>query len=638
MISRAASCVLVLLTFVPSVLGAVTPPPWIQAAAMDPIPEQDKSTEAIVLLDHTAITVAPSGDVTTQRRRVVKVLTPAGKAHGYGGASFDGNTKLRGLQGWSIEPSGKVHRLKERDAVESTAADFEVYTDAKVKVLDLPAEVGSVIAYEYTLREKPYEPVAVWRFQEEIPVRRAQFSLMLPAGWTYDTTWRNFATAGAAAGPTWELRDLPPIADEPRMPEAVTLAGRMGVQWLAPQAGAKRTWSDIARWFGGLAAQRVAPTPAIQTQVRTLTEGAPDPVRALARFSQLDVRYVAVAIGIGGYQPHPSSEVFTNRYGDCKDKATLLRTMLKENGVESLYVLVNTTRGMVDPSFASITAFNHVISAVRIPKEKAKAFPAAIEHPTLGALLLFDPTSTTTPFGHLPSYLQGSRGLLVTADGGELIELPLPKPDANELRRVARLKLDESGTLRGTIEETRTGDMAAFMRGWLQPLNAAERVRAIESSIGRSLAHYTIAGMTIEQLDDPEPPLVIRYELTVPAYASRVADMFLVRPRVLGAKGESTIPMKDRKYGYVTDGVSLQTDDVEIALPASVKLDELPKPVTVTSPHLQYTSSSGFENGVLRYKRRYAMQTLGVEREAIPALNDAFARISADERASAVFK
>jgi hypothetical protein len=628
---------LLLIALLAAPLHGASAPPWVHAAAAEALPPQESSTAAVVLLSDSTVTVSPAGEVTTQYRRAVKVLTPAGKAHAYGVAGFDANTKLRGLQGWSIDPAGKVTRMKERHAVESSAADFEVYTDAKVKILDLPAEVGSVIAYEYTLREKPYEPVAVWRFQESIPVRNARFSLVLPAGWTHDAAWMNHTAAAPVAGMAWHLRNIAPIADEPRMPEAATLAGRLGVQWRAPGVAA-RSWSDVARWYGGLAAPRLASTPEIQAQVRALTGSAADPVRALARFAQLDVRYVAVAIGIGGYQPHASTEVFANRYGDCKDKATLLHTMLREKGTEAYYVLVNTTPGMVDPAFPSITAFNHVISAIRLPKEKAKGLHAVVEHPALGPLLLFDPTSTTTPFTHLPSYLQGSRGLLVTSDGGELIDLPLPKPDANELRRVARLRLDPDGTLLGTIEETRTGAMAAEMRAWLQPLDATARVRAIESSLGRHLAHYKTAGMTIGQLDDPEPPLVIRYELTVPAYATRVADMILIRPRILGVKGEGTISLQERKYGYVTDGVSLQTDEVEIALPPQIALDELPKAVDVSTPYVQYTSNSAFENGVLRYKRRYAMQTNAVTLETIPALNAAFATIGADERASAVFK
>ena len=65
----------------------------------------------------------------------------------------------------------------------------------------------------------------------------------------------------------------------------------------------------------------------------------------LAEFVQQDIRYVGIELGIGGFQPHPAPDVFSHRYGDCKDKATLVRTMLREIGVDSYYVLINATRG-----------------------------------------------------------------------------------------------------------------------------------------------------------------------------------------------------------------------------------------------------------------------------------------------------
>jgi transglutaminase-like putative cysteine protease len=611
--------------------GAASAPDWVRAAMARPVPAQPPRTAAVVLSDTTTLTFATSGDVTTQRRRVVKILTPAGREYAYGYAIFDDNTKLRTLRAWSVEPSGEVHAVRERDAVETSAASFELFTDAKMKFLDIPSEVGSVVAYEYETRERPYEPVTLWRFQESIPVLRARLEARVPAGWQHTAKWMQYPSVEPAAGPAWELTDVPAIPDEPRMPEGATVAGRMGVHW-----NAQRSWNDVATWYHGLAASRLAPTPALQAKTRELTGGAADPIRPLARFAQRDVRYVAVEIGIGGYQPHAAGEVFANRFGDCKDKATLLRAMLKEIGVESHYVLVHTTRGMVEPSFATVHAFNHVISAIQLPRERAKGLDAVIEHPRLGPLLLFDPTSTTTPLGQLPPYLQASRGLLVTPSGGELIELPSHAAESSALRRTAKLQLDASGTLRGSVEEVRTGAIAASMRAQLQPLSAAERVRFIESSLAHHLAQQTATDVKIENLDEPEAELVVRYSVAAPGYAKRVADMVLVRPRVLGAKGESAIATAERKHGYVTDGPSVQTDDVEIAVPLG--MDELPKPVTVTTPHVQYASSSTFEQGVLRYTRRYAMKTWSVDRDALPALNDAFARIAADERASAVFK
>jgi len=628
MIARA----LALLLFA-GVAHAASAPDWVQRAAAEPVPPQPPRTAAVVLSDTTTLSFAPSGEVTTQRRRVVKILTSSGHDYAYGAAMFDDNTKLLTLRGWSIAPSGEVKKLRERDAIETTAASFEIFTDTRMKFLDLPSEVGSVIAYEYETRERPYEPVSVWPFQERIPVLRARFEAHVPAGWQHTVKWMNYASVEPSAGPTWELRNVPAIADEPRMPEDGAVAGRMGVHW-----NNSRSWNDVATWYQGLAASRLAPTPPVQAKTRELTANGADSIRAIARFAQRDVRYVAVEIGIGGYQPHAAGEIFANRFGDCKDKATLLRTMLKEVGVDSYYVLVHTTRGMVEPTFPSVHAFNHVISAIRIPRERAKGLEGVMEHPRLGTLLLFDPTSTTTPFGQLPQYLQASRGLLVTENGGELIDLPAHAPESSALRRTAKMALDEGGTLRGSVEEVRTGTIASDMRGHLQQLNATERVRYIESSLAYHLAHQTATEVKIENVDEPEQDLVVRYTVAAPGYATRVAGMLLVRPRVLGTKGESAVATAERIYGYVTDGPSLQTDEVEITLPATAALDELPKAVALTTPHVQYASSSTFEKGVLRYSRKYSMKTYAVDRDAIPALNAAFAKISADERASAVFK
>ena len=64
-------------------------------------------------------------------------------------------------------------------------------------------------------------------------------------------------------------------------------------------------------------------------------------------FAQREIRYVGLELGIGGYQPHPAPQIFAHRYGDCKDKATLVSAMLSEIGVESYYVVINSERGAV---------------------------------------------------------------------------------------------------------------------------------------------------------------------------------------------------------------------------------------------------------------------------------------------------
>ncbi len=596
-------------------------PAWVREAAATPIPAQPSSTKAVVLLSEQSLTVQGQ-DVVTRRRRVLKILAPGGRDHAYAAAYFNKSGKVLSMHGWIIDAAGKETELRERDAAEASATSFEVYSDARVRVLSADtADVGSLVAFEVEQREKPYEQRAIWHFQETLPVLRARFSIA--AGEPYETKWVRWTPAGD--GPSWELRDIPAIESEPRRPESAALAGWMGVAW-----GPKRTWSDVANWYASLASTQLAATPELTAKSKALADTG-----ACARFAQFDVRYVAVEIGIGGYQPHTAAEIFRNRFGDCKDKATLLRAMLKERGIDAHYVLVNTTRGATEPSFPTVAAFNHVITAVSVSRDEAKRAPAGIDHPKLGPIVLFDPTSTTTPFGVLPSYLQGSRGLLVTT--GELIDLPLHAPATNELRRTGRLTLDANGVLRGTIEETRTGTIAADFRGSLQPLTAADRTHFVESTIASHLGHHTTSDVKIEHLDDASQPLVIRYSIVATDYATRVADMLLVRPRVVGAKGEAMIDAK-RKYAYVTEGPSLHVDEIEIAMPQGTALDELPKAVAVDTPHVRYTSASSFDQGVLRYRRQYEMKALEVAAAEVGKLNEVFAKINADERASAVFR
>jgi len=141
-------------------------------------------------------------------------------------------------------------------------------------------------------------------------------------------------------------------------------------------------------------------------------------MRSLADFMQHDIRYVGIELGIGGWQPHPAAEVFSHRYGDCKDKATLMAAMLHEIGIEADYVVINSERGSVTPEVpAHLTAFDHVVLAIKLPDGLTDpSLIATMQHPKLGRILFFDPTNELIPFGQIGGYLQANYGLLVTPD------------------------------------------------------------------------------------------------------------------------------------------------------------------------------------------------------------------------------
>ena len=97
----------------------------------------------------------------------------------------------------------------------------------------------------------------------------------------------------------------------------------------------------MGEWYHELTKPRVDASADLKQTVSSLTAARPTTLakmQAIAGFVQQSVRYVAIELGIGGWQPHSASEVFTHRYGDCKDKTTLTISMLREIGVDACYV------------------------------------------------------------------------------------------------------------------------------------------------------------------------------------------------------------------------------------------------------------------------------------------------------------
>jgi hypothetical protein len=646
-IRRALAAVALIALASPAFARGVTAPGWLTVAAQTPLPSYPAGTRAVVLLDSTLTTVEANGDITTRRRRAIKILGTEGRDLAYISVLFDSQKAIKVFRAWGIDAANQQYEVSDRDAVDVPAYDGELYGDMRMKALRVPAaDPGSVIGYEIVQRETPLTLQDSWHFQSEDPVVVAEYTLQMPAGWQHEEHWFNAVapTPVVDSATHWQFANVAAIKDEPSMPSWRGIAGRMEVNLIPPRDSADgrshRTWTDVSRWYAALAAPRTAATPQLQAKTAELTNGrtaAFDRVRAIAAFAQKDVRYVAIEIGVGGYQPHAAGEIFANRYGDCKDKVTVLRTMLRQTGIESYYVLVNTNRDAVTRDFASMTSFNHAIIAIKLPDDAPKELYAAYVHPQLGRLLLFDPTSTSTPLGSLPSYLQQNRGLLVTDNGGELLELPAHPADANRLQIAGTMNLAADGTLDGEVAETRSGWLAAGWRSHLLSLSEPERKKYLERRLNNTLTQQTLKTWSVDNVDDLSKDLVIHYTFTAPKYARRAAGMLLVRPRVVGYP-TTPLDLKERKYAYETDGPYVEVNDLTITLPPGLAADELPPAQSIKTPAISYSSESKLDAGTLRYHRQLRMEGFRVPLAGLAELNKALTAISADERNKAVLK
>jgi hypothetical protein len=645
---------LVALVGCPYTWASVSIPPWMQSQLGTPLPQHDPDADAVTLYSDVNVVVTPNGKIRRTQRIVYRILRNQGARRAVVRLDFDAQSHITRMHGWSVPAEGKPYEVSEKDSVESALIGVlhgELMGDLRSKVLRIPAAVpGSTIGYEVEEELQPYALQDDWTFQDTIPVREARYSLELPPGWSYKATWINHpeepATRATATHWQWQVQDVQGIKPEFQMPPLAALEGRLAVS-LVPPAGSGesfQSWRDLGAWYRGLTLDRRVASADIKSKVAELTGSQTTTLakmQALAGFVQSDIRYVAIELGIGGLQPHSAPNVFAHRYGDCKDKVTLLSTMLKEIGVESHYLIVNTTRGAVSDSTPVGLRFNHVILAIQLPQDtQDPTLPATLTDAKLGRLLLFDPTDTYTPLGQLAGALQGGYGLLVTPDGGELIQIPVLPPGTSSIQRTAHLQLDENGHLSGEVHEVWAGDPASEERSSLDlTTQETDRIKSIESVLAGSLPTFQLTKAAITNRQISSKPLEWTYSLEVDQYARPTGNLLTVRPRVLGSMSSGLLETREpRRYDIELEGPRRDSDLFEITLPEGYVVDELPPAVNEDYPFAAYHSKTEAVGRTLKYTRVFEMKSVTVPVAQAGDLKELYRIINNDERMPAVLK
>jgi hypothetical protein len=631
-------------------------PVWMHALINVPLPAHDEKTDAVLLYSEENVTVESTDKIKYTIREAYKILRPGGRRFGTVLVPFDSSyTKVTGIRGWCIPAEGKDYEVRDKDSAVINLRGIEgseLIDDVKDKIIEIPApDPGNIIGYEYELEEHPLLLQDSWNFQEAVPVRESHYSLNLPPGWEYKALWLNYPevqpTQNGSGQWQWSLKDVKEIRKEEDMPPLEGVSGQMLVSFFPPggaPANSFSNWRDLGRWYFHLASGRSDASPEIKQQVAALTASAPTPVakmRAIAQFVQHDIRYVAIELGIGGWQPHPAPQIYTHRYGDCKDKATLMITMLREIGVDAYDVRISVERGGVTPSTPAHLAFDHAITAIKLPEGVDDlSLIATLQHPRLGKLLFFDPTDDLTPFGQIRGSLQANYGLLTTPEGGELVELPQQPSAASGVRRTGKLTLNASGTLQGDVEEMYVGDRAWAQRYMLTRVQkSADEIKPVESLLADSLSTYLFNGAKVSNAQQKDLPFIWNFSFQAFNYAKNAGNLLLVRPRVLGIKSRGLLETPEpRRFPVEFPGPAQDTDRFEITLPPGYEVDDLPADVNANFSFASYHSKTEVAGRVLRYTRTFEIKELSVPVSKAEELRKFYRIVATDERNTAVLK
>jgi len=634
-----------------NLFGSQPVPDWVKTAAQQKLPEFHGNPKAVMLLDETTYTVDPKGQAVEHVRRVVKILRPQGRDYGYPAVYYDKDSKVLSLHVWSIDAAGHEYSVKDNEIgdVGQPGEGGQLYSDERAKVANPPGrDPGGIIAYEYEKRERPYLAETNWEFQDELPRMRQSFTVALPAGYTYTTTWARHAKVEGIDlenhSYRWEMNDVPAIDLDhvPMAPNEGALAARMTVHYTGPGLAEPQdgTWQGIGEWYEGLSRDRLVSTPDIAAKAAELTAGKTDfydKAEAIGDFVQQKIRYFVIEMGVGGYQPHAAEEIFRGRYGDCKDKATLLSAMLSSVGIHSALMMVDSERGVVDPDAPSIWG-NHMIAAIEIPKGyESPKLHSVVTAKTGKRYLIFDPTWYLTPFGQLEDNLQGSYGVLIEGKDSQVIELPVMDPTLNTIRRTGKFELSADGSLKGSVTDLRFGDLAETRRQVFSSEGEKKQTEYVNRVIAQDFTGASMTGLKVENVDALNKDLTTTFDLQASHFASFTGPLLMIRPRVLGSY-ELDVDRKPRHVEIDLEQTMQGTDEYDIELPQGYVVDELPDPVKIDVGFASYVSSTELHGRVLHYSRTYTVRQVTVPATKYEAVQQLAAAIAADEGSQAILK
>ena len=621
--------IVVLLAPLPAL--AADAPRWLVDASRRQGTALDRGAEAVVLHDEEHVSVQSDGRVIRKRTYAVRVLTKGGA----GAAAMrevyrTGSGEVRTLKAWVLG-DGTVSELGRNQIVDAALVDNDVYNEVRVRVISAADEMtpGMVFGGESEKIESTIFAQIEWWLQSRWPVHEVRRTLTLPSGWQAQAVTLNHAPLEAVVEKnthSWTIRELSASLEEPSGPPDSSMVPRLAVTYFGTPRGdaAFDSWQSVGRWLAALQDPQAQPSPALAAKARELTMSAAsdiERIRAIGAYAQ-KVQYISIQTGVGrggGYKPHAAAEVLEKNYGDCKDKANLMRAMLATLNIPSFLVSAYAgDPGYVREEWPSPQQFNHAIIA--IPVAAGTTLPAVA---TESSLLFFDPTDRFTPVGQLPLTLQNSLALVVAPSGSRLHRLPSTVVGGDSRSRTLVGTLAADGLLSLDIKSRMSGHIATRERGLHGSLANNGYARRLEAEVRSRLSGAaTTLGPVTDDVERNQFELAARLQAR-PFGAGPGGLLFLPVPAPL------TDALPILRPGQRLTAVLLdprdEQDRFELALPPGVVVDELPSPQTLEMPFGKFDVRWTAENG-----RLVRVLSLHVTRSAIPPAEYASVRTFVD--------
>ena len=347
------------------------------------------------------------------------------------------------------------------------------------------------------------------------------------------------------------------------------------------------SWEEMGRWYSSLEKERRVPSAEIRAKAAELTNGKTsdiDKIEALYDYVGPNFRYISLSFGVGRFQPHAAEDVLHNEYGDCKDKHTLLASLLEASGYHASSVLINSGR-KIDPDIPSPSQFDHVFTMVPLGKEE----------------IWMDSTTEVAPFRLLASVLRKKQALVIPLSGTpRLEETPADPPMIN--RQVSEIdgKVNEFGKLSAQVKYEMRGDTELYMRMLFRRVPRNKWTEWVKQLSAYSGLAGEVSDLNVSDPADTHEPFQVDYKIEVANFldwSKKKTDLVLPLSQISMADAEEDDP-DPVKVGSPIE----YTYRLHLQFPAKYT-ERSPLPFSMKRDYARYDASYKVEENVFTAQR-----------------------------------
>jgi hypothetical protein len=408
--------------------------------------------------------------------------------------------------------------------------------------------------------------------QSDYPIAHAEFRVSLPKSRKLHQATLNsvFVKDGTSLNPSvsesegkmtyaWIFDNVAQIIPEPQMPPGAEITPVILLSTFD-------SWQTLYDWWWPLVKDKIKADASMKKKIAELIKGAKtlkEKAQAIYSFCSRDIRYVGVEYGQAGYEPHPAQEIFSNKYGDCKDQSILLITMLKEIGVKAYPVLIGTKNTPKLVADFPTMLFNHCIVFAEIDGEE----------------FFFDPTGETVLFGDLPQGDQGRSVVVFFESGPRLMQTPKYPAAHNEAVKKTVLYLTSSKEVKGSREVSSRGVFDQGQRAWLRNTMPSLIEETLRQKIQEIVPEGKLLDYKVKNLDSLTDSILLSYDFSGLDFLIRAGQNTWVVPQ-LGGLNLGAVSRSARVFDIDFGVPQTYKTIVEINLPKEYKVKSLPEIVT----------------------------------------------------------